>query len=104
MLTLGIMAIPAASLALALPNAGMLPEENEARQSYDLVAEEFGPGFNGPIILTGTIVTSTDPVGLMDDLGRRRREPPRCQARRARDPQRDGRHRHRAAHPDHRAR
>ncbi|HEX5728903.1 MMPL family transporter [Microbacterium sp.] len=67
-LTLGIMAIPAASLALALPNAGMLPEENEARQSYDLVAEEFGPGFNGPIILTGTIVTSTDPVGLMNDL------------------------------------
>ena len=46
----------------------MLPEENEARQSYDLVAEEFGPGFNGPIILTGTIVTSTDPVGLMNDL------------------------------------
>ncbi|HWI30477.1 MAG TPA: MMPL family transporter, partial [Microbacterium sp.] len=67
-LTLGIMAIPAASLALALPNAGMLPEENEARQSYDLVAEEFGPGFNGPLILTGTIVTSTDPVGLMEDL------------------------------------
>jgi putative drug exporter of the RND superfamily len=67
-LTLGVMAIPAASLALALPNAGMLPEENEARQSYDLVAEEFGPGFNGPIILTGTIVTSTDPVGLMDEL------------------------------------
>ena len=68
-LTLGIMAIPAASLALALPNAGMLPEENEARHSYDLVAEEFGPGFNGPIILTGTIVTSNDPVGLMSDLG-----------------------------------
>ncbi|MGZ8804871.1 MAG: MMPL family transporter, partial [Microbacterium sp.] len=67
-LTLGIMAIPAASLTLALPNAGMLPRDNEARQSYDLVAEEFGPGFNGPIILTGTIVTSTDPVGLMNDL------------------------------------
>ncbi|SFS15380.1 putative drug exporter of the RND superfamily [Microbacterium sp. cf046] len=66
--TLLVMAIPAASLALALPNAGMLPEENEARQSYDLVAEEFGPGFNGPIILTGTIVTSNDPVGLMSDL------------------------------------
>ena len=67
-LTLGIVAIPAASLTLALPNAGMLPEDNEARQSYDLVAEEFGPGFNGPIILTGTIVTSTDPLGLMSDL------------------------------------
>ncbi len=67
--TLGVIAIPSASLALALPNAGMLPKDNEARQSYDLIAEEFGPGFNGPIVLTGTIVTSTDPVGLMNDLG-----------------------------------
>jgi RND superfamily putative drug exporter len=65
---LGILAIPAGSLALALPNAGVLPEENPARQSYDLAAEHFGPGFNGPLVLTGTIVTSTDPVGLMDDL------------------------------------
>jgi RND superfamily putative drug exporter len=68
-LTLGIMAVPAASLALALPNAGMLPEDNQARQSYDLVAEHFGPGFNGPLVMTGTIVTSTDPLGLMEDLG-----------------------------------
>jgi putative drug exporter of the RND superfamily len=67
--SLGIVAIPATSLTLALPNAGMLPEENEARQSYDLVAEHFGPGFNGPLIMTGTIVTSTDPLTLMDDLG-----------------------------------
>ncbi|MGP3534487.1 MMPL family transporter [Microbacterium sp. RD1] len=67
-LGLGIVAIPAGSLALALPNAGMLPESNSARQSYDLAAERFGEGFNGPLILTGTIVTSTDPVGLMDDL------------------------------------
>jgi len=66
---LGIVAIPALSLNLALPNAGVLPKDSEARQSYDLVGEEFGPGFNGPLILTGTIVTSTDPVALMDDLG-----------------------------------
>ncbi|MFJ6653694.1 MMPL family transporter [Microbacterium sp. NPDC091313] len=66
---LGIVAVPAGSLALALPNAGNLPESNSARQSYDLAAEYFGPGFNGPLILTGTIVTSTDPVGLMTDLG-----------------------------------
>ncbi|MFT4050616.1 MAG: MMPL family transporter [Microbacterium sp.] len=66
--TLGIVAIPAASLQLALPNAGMQPESSEARQAYDLTAEYFGPGANGPLILTGTIVTSTDPVGLMADL------------------------------------
>jgi RND superfamily putative drug exporter len=65
---LGVAAIPAGSLALALPNAGVLPEANSARQSYDLAAEHFGPGFNGPLVLTGTIVTSTDPLGLMEDI------------------------------------
>lgn len=65
---LGALAIPAASLTLALPNAGMQPETSEARQAYDLTSEHFGPGFNGPLILTGTIVTSTDPLGLMEDL------------------------------------
>ncbi|MFC0197960.1 MMPL family transporter, partial [Microbacterium arthrosphaerae] len=67
-LTLGVMAIPAASLALALPNAGQQPESSQARQAYDLTAEHFGPGANGPLIMTGTIVTSTDPLGLMEDL------------------------------------
>ncbi|WP_336646660.1 MMPL family transporter [Microbacterium sp. USHLN186] len=66
---LGIVAIPALSLNLALPNAGVLPKGSEARVNYDLTAEEFGPGFNGPLILTGTIVTSTDPLNLMKDLG-----------------------------------
>ena len=65
---LGLSAIPLSGLALALPNAGMLPAETQARQSYDLTSEHFGAGFNGPLILTGTIVSSTDPVGLMNDL------------------------------------
>ena len=69
-LGLGLLAIPAASLALALPNAGMQPQSSEARQAYDLTSEHFGPGFNGPLILTGTIVTSNDPLGLMKDLGK----------------------------------
>ncbi|MGW8481926.1 MMPL family transporter [Microbacterium sp. NPDC055903] len=68
-LGLGIVAIPALSLNLALPNAGVLPKDDPARVSYDLVAEEFGAGFNGPLILTGTIVTSDDPLTLMEDLG-----------------------------------
>ncbi|GEB95340.1 efflux RND transporter permease subunit [Microbacterium lacticum] len=65
---IGVVAIPAASLQLALPNAGMQPTSSEARQTYDLTAEHFGAGANGPLILTGTIVTSTDPLGLMADL------------------------------------
>ena len=66
---LGIVAVPALSLNLALPNAGVLAADDEARQSYDLTAEQFGPGFNGPLVLTGSIVTSTDPLTLMEDLG-----------------------------------
>ncbi len=68
-LLLAIAAIPAASLRLALPNAGVQPPSSEARQAYDLTAEYFGPGSNGPLIMTGTIVTSTDPLALMTDLG-----------------------------------
>ena len=67
--SLGALTVPAASLALALPNAGMLPEESQARQTYDLVSEHFGPGFNGPLIMTGTIVESNDPLTLMQDIG-----------------------------------
>ncbi|HKT57490.1 MAG TPA: efflux RND transporter permease subunit, partial [Microbacterium sp.] len=67
-LTLGVVALPSASLALALPNAGMLPKQNEARQTYDLISEHFGAGFNGPLIMTGTIVTSNDPLTLMKHL------------------------------------
>lgn len=66
--TLGIAAIPIGSLSLALPNAGQLPQNSQARIAYDLTAEHFGPGSNGPLIMTGTIVTSTDPVTLMNDI------------------------------------
>src|SRR5690606_26093613 len=50
------------------PDAGALPTSSTARQTYDLVSEHFGPGANGPLIVTGSIVTSTDPLGLMADL------------------------------------
>ena len=65
---LGVVALPATQLGLALPNAGTLPNDSEARQAYDLTGEHFGEGFNGPLILTGSIITSDDPLGLMDDL------------------------------------
>ncbi|QUH03659.1 MMPL family transporter [Saccharopolyspora erythraea] len=65
---LGIATVPAAGLRLALPDAGALPSEDPARVTYDLVSEHFPKGFNGPLIVTGNIVTSTDPLGLMADL------------------------------------
>src|SRR5690606_4784845 len=65
-----LVAAPALNLRLALPDAGALPEDESARVTYDLVSDHFGPGFNGPLIVTTSIITSTDPLGLMDDLKR----------------------------------
>jgi RND superfamily putative drug exporter len=66
---LGVAAIPAAQLRLALPDAGSHAAGDPARVTYDLVSKHFGPGYNGPLIVTGSIVSSTDPVGLMTKLG-----------------------------------
>ncbi|GAB4087159.1 MMPL family transporter [Myceligenerans cantabricum] len=66
---LGALALPATNLRLALPDAGVLPEDKSARVTYDLVSEEFGDGFNGPLVITGSIVTSNDPVALMEEIG-----------------------------------
>ncbi|MCP2031459.1 RND superfamily putative drug exporter [Okibacterium sp. HSC-33S16] len=65
---LGVVSAPALGLRLALPDAGGLPEDEPARVTYDLISDNFGEGFNGPLIVTGSIVTSTDPLGLMADL------------------------------------
>jgi RND superfamily putative drug exporter len=68
LLGVGAMAFPALDLRLALPNASSLSEEAPARISYDLVGEHFGEGANGTLLLTGSIIASNDPLGLMNNL------------------------------------
>ena len=63
-----LMTVPATNLRIALPDNGVEDEDTMARQTYDLVAEQFGEGANGPLVIIGDIVTSQDPLGLMDDL------------------------------------
>ncbi len=65
---LGALTVPAKDLWLSLPNAGQLPQGSPARMTYDAVAEAFGPGANGPLIVTANIVTSTDPLGVIDGI------------------------------------
>lgn len=67
-LGLGVCALPAADLELALPNNGDATEGSPARETYDVIDEYFGPGYNGPLIVTADVITSTDPVGLVDDI------------------------------------
>ncbi|WP_024356204.1 MMPL family transporter [Leucobacter chironomi] len=68
LVALGIAAVPALDLRLALPNATSLPADDPARVTYELTGEHFGEGHNGPLLLTGSIITSEDPLGLMADL------------------------------------
>lgn len=64
-----LLAIPARSLQLALPDAGSQPKGSPSRVTYDLIEKNFGAGYNGPLIVTGSIIGSNDPVKLMDDIG-----------------------------------
>jgi RND superfamily putative drug exporter len=65
---IGIMAIPAKDLALALPDNGSSVEGSPQRVTYDLVSTEFGPGYNSPLLVTANIITSTDPKGTVSSL------------------------------------
>lgn len=48
---LGALAAPAASLQLGLPDDGSQPTKTTQRKAYDLIADGFGPGFNGPLMV-----------------------------------------------------
>ncbi|WP_426574677.1 MMPL family transporter [Aquihabitans sp. McL0605] len=47
-----LLAVPFLSLRLGMPDNGNKPTTSTLRQSYDLIAEGFGPGSNGPLILS----------------------------------------------------
>ncbi len=45
------MTAPILDLRLGFPDEGTLPESSTQRRAYDLVAEGFGPGINGPLVI-----------------------------------------------------
>ncbi|WP_405653607.1 MMPL family transporter [Streptomyces sp. NBC_00019] len=49
--------LPVLGLRVGLPDDGSLPHSRTERRAYDLVAEGFGPGTNGPLVI------SADPTG-----------------------------------------
>jgi RND superfamily putative drug exporter len=64
--TIGVLAAPALSLQLGLPDEGTFGEETTQRQAYDLLAEGFGPGFNGPLIGVLDAIDSSDPDAALE--------------------------------------
>lgn len=63
-----IVSAPAKDLRLALPDNGTAPHGSTQRTAFDLVDEHFGPGFNGSLLVTLDIISTTDPVGVIDDI------------------------------------
>ncbi|MFI0027328.1 MMPL family transporter [Streptomyces virginiae] len=49
--------LPVLGLRVGLPDDGSLPQSRSERRAYDLVAEGFGPGTNGPLVI------AADPAG-----------------------------------------
>ncbi|MGK5498667.1 MMPL family transporter [Streptomyces sp. URMC 125] len=58
---LGLLAVPAKDLQLNLPDDGSQPTSTTQRRAYDLIAQGFGPGANGPLIVTVDARDSDDP-------------------------------------------
>jgi RND superfamily putative drug exporter len=67
-----VLAIPVLSLRLGSSDQGNDPSSTTTRQAYELLADGFGPGFNGPLLL----VTQTSSPGDVTALKRLEAELP----------------------------
>lgn len=67
LLGLGVLTFPALDLRLGVPDQGTYPEHSTQRQAYDAVAEGFGPGFNGPLLVVADLTGAPQP----EDAARR---------------------------------
>ncbi len=56
-----VMAIPVLDMRLGQADAGTDPEDTTHRQAYDLLADGFGEGFNGPLLITVDLTDSDSP-------------------------------------------
>ncbi|HUC06377.1 MAG TPA: MMPL family transporter [Acidimicrobiales bacterium] len=66
-LLLVVLALPMFSMRLAFTDAGNDPPSLTTRQAYDLLAEGFGPGFNGPLVIA-VAMPGPSATGTVDRL------------------------------------
>jgi RND superfamily putative drug exporter len=59
-LVLVALALPLFSMRLAFTDAGNDPTSLTTRQAYDLLAQGFGPGFNGPLVIAADMHGPSD--------------------------------------------
>lgn len=59
-----VLSAPLASIRLGFGDNGNAPESTTVRRAYDMLAEGFGPGFNGPLFITVQGSTASNPDAL----------------------------------------
>ncbi|WP_326754884.1 MMPL family transporter [Streptomyces hirsutus] len=65
---MAVLALPTSSLHLGTSDQGNDPKTSTTRQAYDLLADGFGPGVNGPLTLVTEVDGAADRLAL-DRLG-----------------------------------
>lgn len=73
---LGVLALPALSLRLTLPDDSMAAPGSTQRVAYDTLSKGFGPGFSGPLTVVvdargsdDAKAAATDTTAMLDGLG-----------------------------------
>ena len=64
---LGVLAIPALSMRLGMPDDSTAPAGSTQRIAYDTLSRGFGPGYNGPLTVVVDARDSKDPKGAAQE-------------------------------------
>src|SRR5690606_26709936 len=63
-----LLALPMLDMRLGMTDAGTQPPSTTQRQAYDLVADAFGPGFNGPLMLVTDLTEASDREAALEQV------------------------------------
>ena len=59
-----VLAVPFLGVHFAIPDAGNDSEGSSNRQAYDMMAEGFGPGTSGPLLVAVDLARADDDAAL----------------------------------------
>ncbi|WP_072801604.1 MMPL family transporter [Rhodococcoides yunnanense] len=66
LLVAGVVSLPIASMELALPDDGVAPSGTDSRVAFDTIADNFGAGANGPLVVVIDTADAANPVAAVN--------------------------------------
>lgn len=66
LLVAGVVSLPIASMELALPDDGVAPSGTDSRIAFDTIADNFGAGANGPLVVVIDTAGASNPTAAVD--------------------------------------